>query len=146
MLNHNLKSGHTVETAPIKSQCSRDYFYTKNPIFEQEFGKLEAENDRLFERMIAIESVPVPASLERRILSGAVMFQEGRTITTVEHANLAWCEAHRVPSITDVQPMHVAGYIEELTRARSAPTAKQRLAAIRHLFDWLVMDQVMPVN
>jgi site-specific recombinase XerD len=42
--------------------------------------------------------------------------------------------------------MHVAGYIEELTRARSAPTAKQRLAAIRHLFDWLVMGQVMAVN
>jgi hypothetical protein len=37
--------------------------------------------------MIATESVPVPASLERRILSGAVMFQEGRTVTTVEHAN-----------------------------------------------------------
>jgi Protein of unknown function (DUF4238) len=41
----------------------------------------------LFERMITTESVPVPASLERRILSGAVMFQEGRTVTTVEHAN-----------------------------------------------------------
>src|SRR5271170_7848823 len=51
---------------------------------------------------------------------------------------LAWCEDHRVPSITAVQPVHVAGYIEELTRARSAPTAKQRLSAIRHLFDWLV--------
>jgi site-specific recombinase XerD len=39
---------------------------------------------------------------------------------------LAWCEDHRVPSIAAVQPVHVAGYIEELTRARSAPTAKQR--------------------
>ena len=37
---------------------------------------------------------------------------------------LARCEDHRVPSITAVQPVHVAGYIEELTRARSAPTAK----------------------
>jgi site-specific recombinase XerD len=52
---------------------------------------------------------------------------------------LAWCENRRVPSITAVQPVHVAGYIEELTRARSAPTAKQRLSAIRHLFDWLVV-------
>jgi hypothetical protein len=43
---------------------------------------------------------------------------------------LAWCEHHRVRSIAAVQPMHVAGYIEELTRERSAPTAKQRLAAI----------------
>jgi integrase/recombinase XerC len=59
---------------------------------------------------------------------------------------LAWCEHHRVPAITAVQPVHVAGYIEELTRERSAPTAKQRLSAIRHLFDWLVVGQVMPVN
>jgi hypothetical protein len=51
-----------------------------------------------------------------------------------------------VRSITAVQPIHVAGYIEELTRERSAPTAKQRLAAIRHLFDWLVVGQIIPVN
>jgi site-specific recombinase XerD len=59
---------------------------------------------------------------------------------------LVWCEVPSVPSITAVQPVHVAGYIEELTRERSASTAKQRLAAIRHLFDWLVAGQVMPVN
>ena len=59
---------------------------------------------------------------------------------------LAWCEDHRVPSITAVRPVRVAGYIEELTHAHSAPTAKQRLSAIRHLFDWLVVGQVMPTN
>ena len=59
---------------------------------------------------------------------------------------LAWSEAHGVASLAAVQPLHVAGYIEELTQARSAPTAKQRLAAIRHLFDWLVIGQVVPVN
>ena len=59
---------------------------------------------------------------------------------------LAWCEMRDVLSISAVQPLHVAGYIEELTRKRSAPTAKQRLAAIRHLFDWLVLGQVIPVN
>ena len=59
---------------------------------------------------------------------------------------LAWCEGHGLQSIAAVRPLHVAGYIEELTLARSAPTAKQRLAAIRHLFDWLVVGQVVPVN
>lgn len=59
---------------------------------------------------------------------------------------LAWCEAHGVASIIAVQPLHVAAYIEELTRERSAPTAKQRLAAIRMLFDWLVIGQVVPIN
>jgi site-specific recombinase XerD len=59
---------------------------------------------------------------------------------------LAWCERAGVASITDVQPLHVAAYIEELGRERSAPTVEKRLAAIKHLFDWLVTGQVMPVN
>lgn len=59
---------------------------------------------------------------------------------------LAWCATHGVASIAAVQPLHVAAYVEELTRERSAPTAKQRLAAIRMLFDWLVVGQVVPVN
>ncbi|TLU70656.1 integrase [Lichenicoccus roseus] len=59
---------------------------------------------------------------------------------------LAWCEAHAVPSITAVQPLHVAAWIELQTQARLAPTVKQQLAAIRHLFDWLVMGQVVPLN
>ena len=59
---------------------------------------------------------------------------------------LAWCVAVGVPSIAAVQPLHVATWIERTTRERSAPTAKQHLAAIRHLFDWLVTGQVVPVN
>jgi integrase/recombinase XerC len=59
---------------------------------------------------------------------------------------LAWCESAGVASIAGVQPLHVAAYIEQLGRERSAPTVKQRLAAIRHLFDWLVTGQVIPVN
>tara|TARA_R110000737_G_scaffold333449_1_gene351133 strand:- start:10966 stop:11922 length:957 start_codon:yes stop_codon:yes gene_type:complete len=59
---------------------------------------------------------------------------------------LAWCELHGITSLTAVQPLHVAAYIEEMSQARSAPTAKQALAAIRHLFDWLVTGQIVPVN
>jgi site-specific recombinase XerD len=59
---------------------------------------------------------------------------------------LAWCEDKGVPSIAAVQPLHVAAYIEALSKARSAPTAKLRLAAIRRLFDWLVVGQVMAHN
>ncbi|MGI4800607.1 MAG: tyrosine-type recombinase/integrase [Janthinobacterium lividum] len=59
---------------------------------------------------------------------------------------LTWCEAVGVPSIVAVQPLHVASWIELQTRERSAPTVKLRLAAIRHLFDWLVTGQVTPTN
>ena len=60
---------------------------------------------------------------------------------------LAWCEAAGVASITDVQPLHVATWVEILVQDGLAPpTVKQRLAALRHLFDWLVVGQIVPVN
>jgi site-specific recombinase XerC len=59
---------------------------------------------------------------------------------------LAWCANAGVPSIGAVQPVHVATWIEAGTRELAAPSVKQRLAAIRHLFDWLVTGQVVPVN
>ena len=59
---------------------------------------------------------------------------------------LAWCEEAGVPSIAAVQPLHVAAWIELQTRERAAPSVKQQLAAIRHLFDWLVISQVIQTN
>ena len=59
---------------------------------------------------------------------------------------LAWCEDHGVPSVAAVQPLHVAAWIELQARTKAAPTAKLRLAALRHLFDWLVIGGVLPTN
>jgi integrase/recombinase XerC len=60
---------------------------------------------------------------------------------------LAWCERVRIPSIVAVEPVHVATYIDEIGQADlAAPSVKQHLAAIRHLFDWLVVGQIVPVN
>ncbi|OYV25357.1 MAG: integrase [Acidocella sp. 20-63-7] len=58
----------------------------------------------------------------------------------------AWCADAGVESIAQVQPLHVAAWVELQTREHAAPTAKLRLAAVRHLFDWLVTGQVVPVN
>ena len=55
----------------------------------------------------------------------------------------AWCAARGVLELSQIQPLHVARFIEELTQTKSAPTAKQHLAAIRMLFDWLVVGQVV---
>jgi hypothetical protein len=57
-----------------------------------------------------------------------------------------WLAAKGVTQPAAIESVHVAGYIEELSRARSAPTAKLRLAALRHLFDWMVTGQIMPTN
>jgi site-specific recombinase XerC len=60
---------------------------------------------------------------------------------------LAWCASNRVSSIAAaVQPLHVAAWIERQQQERAAPTVKARLAALRHLFDWLVTGEVVPVN
>ncbi len=56
-----------------------------------------------------------------------------------------WCEQKRL-ALEDIQPIHVAGYVEQLGAAASKPTVKQHLAAIRMLFDWLVTGQVIPLN
>lgn len=45
-----------------------------------------------------------------------------------------------------IRPPHVAAYMKELGRTHSAPSVKQHLAAVRMLFDFLVVGQVVPVN
>lgn len=59
---------------------------------------------------------------------------------------LSWCAMRGLHSLQAVTPIHVAGWIEELGVTLSAPTIKQRLAAVRHLFDWLVTGQIVPFN
>jgi site-specific recombinase XerD len=59
---------------------------------------------------------------------------------------LAWCAGAGVSSIIAVQPLHVAAWIELQTQTHAALTVKQCLAAIRHLFDWLVTGQIVPHN
>ena len=59
---------------------------------------------------------------------------------------LAWCEARGVASLAQVQPLHVAAWVEALGRELAAPSVKQQLAGVRHLFDWLVTGHAVPAN
>lgn len=83
---------------------------------------------------------------------------------------LEWCERHGL-TLREMTPFRVAAYVEHMakrpeearqherrsTRGRAyittlqrtslaAPSVKQHLAAIRMLFDWLVVGQVIPMN
>ncbi len=58
----------------------------------------------------------------------------------------AWSERRGVLDLKDVRPIVVSGYVEELQATRSSPTVKQHLAAIKMLFDWLVIGQVVEVR
>jgi site-specific recombinase XerD len=63
-----------------------------------------------------------------------------------------WCESRGLKSLGDVKPLHVAAYVERLGTAEpdgaglSKPTVKQHLAALRMLFDWLVVGHVIEGN
>ena len=56
-----------------------------------------------------------------------------------------WCERGNL-EIEIIESFHVSAYIEELMAQRSVSTVKQHLAAIRMLFDWLVVGQIVGVN
>ena len=57
-----------------------------------------------------------------------------------------WCQTHGLKDLVGVQTVHVAAFIEELQREHSVPTVRLHLSALRMLFDFLVVQQVIPVN
>jgi integrase/recombinase XerD len=58
----------------------------------------------------------------------------------------AWVDMHGIGELADIEPVHVAAYIEAHQAKAAKPTVKLHLAAIRMLFDWLVVGQVLAVN
>src|SRR4051812_14120491 len=58
----------------------------------------------------------------------------------------AWLEQRSVTELVDIEPLHVAAYVEALQETAAKPTVKQHLAAVRMLLDWLVVGQVLAVN
>jgi site-specific recombinase XerD len=90
---------------------------------------------------------PTEATATRTLEFFAVTIRNPHTRRAYAHAVSEfsdWCQAQGVTDIREVRPMHVAAYIE--SRQLAAPSVKQRLAALRMLFDWLVVGQVMPTN
>lgn len=88
-----------------------------------------------------------PAAARRTVEFFAVNIRNPNTRKAYARAAAdfaTWCELHGIADVRQVQPMHVAAYIEGLQIA--APSVKQRLAALRMLFDWLVIGQVIPTN
>ena len=58
----------------------------------------------------------------------------------------AFCAEHGILDLAEVQPIHVATFVELQLKAHSKPTVKVRLAALRMLFDWMVVGQMLSVN
>lgn len=58
---------------------------------------------------------------------------------------LEWCDERHI-TLTEIEPVLVAAYIEKLCGTHSRPTVKQHLAAIKMLFDWLTSGGVIPFS
>lgn len=102
--------------------------------------------------LVGTEALPALYAADERAARRALEFftaniRNGHTRKAYARAAVdfsTWCEAHGITELGLVQPVHVAAYIEGLQLA--APSVKQRLAALRMLFDWMVVGQVMPTN
>jgi len=58
-----------------------------------------------------------------------------------------WCdERDDIDELRDIEPVHVAAYVETLLQRLAPASVKQHLAAIKMLFDWLVVGQVIAAN
>jgi integrase/recombinase XerD len=58
----------------------------------------------------------------------------------------AFCAEHGILNLAQVEPIHVAAFVETQLKLHSKPTVKLRLAALRMLLDWMVVGQVIPTN
>jgi site-specific recombinase XerD len=56
-----------------------------------------------------------------------------------------WCDQARL-NLLDIEPVHVAAWVEKLGRDFSPPSVKQWLAAVRMVFDRLVVGQVRSIR
>ena len=57
----------------------------------------------------------------------------------------AWCEQAKF-SLKLLEPVVIAAYVEQIGLRLAKPSVKQHLAAIRMLFDYLVVGQIIPIN
>ena len=58
----------------------------------------------------------------------------------------AFCSEHGILDLAQVEAVHVSAFVELQLQTQSKPTVKVRLAALRMLFDWMVVGQIMPLN
>ena len=102
----------------------------------------------------AVEGLPAivqragPAAAERMVEFFTAQIRNAHTRAAYAKAVtrfLTWCDERGI-ELYQISPVAVGIYVEELQGVYRAPTIKQHLAAIRRLFDWLVVGQVVSWN
>lgn len=81
-----LKTNQTLNNIPYSSQCQIDYYYGKDPTWEDVLGKLESDCAPIFEKIVG-DKAYYPTSTEIDILRRFVIFQRSRTTAFNELAD-----------------------------------------------------------
>ena len=105
--------------------------------------------DRTARAAVPTLYAPTPEAAKRFIEYFAAHIRNPNTRRAYLHAVREfadWCALQRFTELIDIEPLHVAAYIEHQTARLAKPSVKQHLAAIRMLFDWLVVGQVVANN
>ena len=58
----------------------------------------------------------------------------------------AWCKQNGLHDVHNIEPIHVVAYAEGLQGRLAPPSIRLQLAALRMLFGWLVVGQVLTTN
>lgn len=116
------------------------------------------QTDSLFSPIPANRTLNLPSLIERSGIRATERFLEFFTVT-IRNANtrrayarqviqfLYWCETYGIRDLKSIRPIMVARYVEQRLKENAEPqSVKQALAAIRMLFDWLVIGQVVETN
>jgi integrase/recombinase XerD len=118
-------------------------------------GELVLSNDGVLETVSGGKSIPAiianagGEAQKRFIEFFAAQIRNRNTREAYVRAVLDffdWCEQYAVAELIDIEPIHVAAWVEMKTRSYEPQTVKLQLAALRHLFDWLVTGQVLHAN
>ena len=94
-----LESGQNIPSAPIKSQASRDYFYSDNIEMEKVLSNLEACAKKVLDKIIAAPTEPLSKE-DKDTLFDFTVIQLGRTEVQASCVK-QWYE-QRVRSLSDV--------------------------------------------
>jgi site-specific recombinase XerD len=117
---------------------------------------MAADPDQLPVLIPARSAGPVPARIAARGAGARRRFIEF-FIANIRNPNtlkaysraagefFGWCDQAGL-HLLDIEPVHVAAWVEDIGGHFKPPTVKQWLAAVRMLFDWLVVGQVLAVN
>ncbi len=108
-------------------------------------------------RLVAITGSPIPSLVATAGNKASTRFLEffasnirnpntRRAYLRAVQAFFSTCSANGITDLADIEPLHVSFFIEQISREVSAPSVKQQLAAVRHLFDWMVVGQIVPTN